>query len=203
MGLVSRLVAPGIFGADIFDTGQPLALHPQEEIFVAKAVEKRRRDFALGRTCARAALAKLDHGDAIIPIGEGGAPIWPAGILGSITHTRGYAAALAADARRFRGIGVDAERVGGVTLDLWPRLFDEAERDQLMTLDGAKRAMLATMFFSAKETVYKAWAMKGALAFRQIHIAPDEGGFIAAHAGQSLHGCYTVQDDLMLTAAWF
>jgi 4'-phosphopantetheinyl transferase EntD len=203
MGLLSRILAPGIFGAEMSDTGQALALHPQEEIFVAKAVEKRRRDFAMGRTCARAALAKLDHGDAIIPIGEGGAPVWPAGILGSITHTRGYAAALVADAHRFSGVGVDAERVGGVTQDLWPRLFDDAERDHLMNLDGAKRAVIATMFFSAKETVYKAWAMKGALAFRQIHVTPDEGGFTATHAGQGLQGCYAVEGDLMLTAAWF
>jgi 4'-phosphopantetheinyl transferase EntD len=202
MGLVARLLVPGIFGAEMDDTGQPVALHPEEEPFVARAAPKRRRDFALGRACARVALAGLGHGDAAIGMGEGGAPLWPQGILGSITHTSFYAAALAADARLFSGIGVDAERVGGVTQDLWPRLFDAAERDHLMELDGASRAILATMIFSAKEASYKAWMMKGALAFRDIHVAPDEGGFIATRSGETLRGRTIVEGDLVLTAAW-
>jgi 4'-phosphopantetheinyl transferase EntD len=203
MGLVARLLVPGIFGAEIDDTGQPVALHPEEEPFVAKAASKRRRDFALGRACARAALAGLGHGDAVIGMGEGGAPLWPAGIVGSITHTSSYAAALAAEARLFSGIGVDAERVGGVTEELWPRLFDTAERDRLMGLDDASRAILATVIFSAKEACYKAWTMKGALAFRDIHVAPDEGGFTATRAGETLRGRTVVEGDLVLTAAWF
>jgi 4'-phosphopantetheinyl transferase EntD len=203
MGLVARLLAPGIFGADMDDAGQPLALHPDEEIFVVKAAPKRRRDFVLGRTCARAALAGLGHSGAVIGMGEGGAPLWPVGIMGSITHTSGYAAALAADARLFSGIGVDAERVGGVTEELWPRLFDTAERDRLMGLDDASRAILATVIFSAKEACYKAWTMKGALAFRDIHVAPGEGGFTATRSGETLRGRFVVEGDLVLTAAWF
>jgi 4'-phosphopantetheinyl transferase EntD len=199
--LVSRLIVPGIHGAEMMDTGQAATLHPQEEAFVARAADKRRRDFAAGRACARAALAGLGHGDAVIGMGEGGAPLWPAGIVGSITHTRGYAAALVAQARNFSGIGVDAERIGGVTPDLWPRLFDQAERDQLAALGDS--AIIATLFFSAKEASYKAWAMKGALAFRQIRITPEEGGFTATKDGGSLRGRYVVGGDLLLTAAWF
>jgi 4'-phosphopantetheinyl transferase EntD len=203
MGLVARLLAPGIFGAELEDTGQPLAPHPEEEVLVAKAAPKRRRDFVLGRACARAALAGLGHGGAVIGMGEGGAPLWPAGIVGSITHTSGYAVALAAEARLFSGIGVDAERVGGVTEELWSRLFDAAERDRLTGLDGTGRAILATVIFSAKEACYKAWTMKGALAFRDIHVAPDEGGFTATRSGETLRGRYVVEGDLVLTAARF
>jgi len=203
MGLVARLLVPGIFGAEMDDAGQPLAFHPEEEPFVAKAAPKRRRDFVLGRACARAALAELGHGGAMISMGEGGAPLWPVGIVGSITHTSGYAAALAADARLFSGIGVDAERVSGVTEELWPRLFDTAERDHLMGLDDASRAILATVIFSAKEACYKAWALKGVLAFRDIHIAPDEGGFTATRSGEILRGRFVVEGDLVLTAVWF
>lgn len=203
MGLVAGLLAPGIFGADLEDAGQPLALHPEEEIFVAGAAPKRRRDFVLGRACARAALAGLGHGGAVIGQGEGGVPLWPAGIVGSITHTSFYAAALAAEARLFSGVGVDAERVGGVTEELWPRLFDAAERDRLMELDGASRAILATVIFSAKEACYKAWALKGALVFRDIHVAPEEGGFTATRSSETLRGRTVVEGDLVLTAAWF
>src|SRR5471032_2003280 len=202
MGLVARVLAPGIFGAEMEDAGQTLTPNPEEEIFVARAAPKRQRDFVLGRTCARAALAGLGHGDAVIGQGEGGAPLWPAGIVGSITHTSGYAAALAAEARLFSGIGVDAERVGGVTQDLWPRLFDAAERDYLMGLGGESRAVMATLFFSAKETAYKAWRMRGALVFRDIRIAPEEGGFTATRSDETLRGRYAVEGDMILTAAW-
>jgi 4'-phosphopantetheinyl transferase EntD len=92
--------------------------------------------------------------------------------------------------------------VGGVTQDLWPRLFDAAERDHLMGLEGESPAVMATLFFSAKETAYKAWRMKGALAFRDIRITPEPAGFIATRGTMRLHGRYARQGDLMLTAAW-
>ena len=202
MGLVDRVLAPGICGVEMEDAGQPVTFHPDEEVFVAKAAGKRRRDFALGRSCARAALTQMGQVGAAIAVGEGGAPLWPVGIVGSITHTAGYAAALVADARRFGGIGVDAERVGGVTQDLWPRLFDAAERDSLMGLDDESRAVRATLLFSAKETAYKAWRMKDALAFRDIRITPDADGFTATKVGEVLRGRYAVEGALMLTAAW-
>ena len=203
MALLPRILVPGLAGAEMEDAGQPVPLDPREERLVAGASDKRRRDFALGRACAHTALVALGYDDAVIGIGEGGAPLWPSGVLGSITHTRGYAAALVAEGRHFSGVGLDAERVGGVTEDLWPRLFDAAERDHLRTLDAASQLVLATLFFSAKEACYKAWALKGGPSFRQIHVTPEEGGFIATHAGEDLRGCYIQQGDLMLTAAWF
>jgi phosphopantetheinyl transferase (holo-ACP synthase) len=62
---------------------------------------------------------------------------------------------------------------------------------------------MATLFFSAKEACYKAWAGNGALLFREIHVVPEEGGFSATRANEKLHGRYAVQGDLMLTAVWF
>jgi 4'-phosphopantetheinyl transferase EntD len=202
MGLLPRILAPGLFGAEMEDAGQPVFLDPQEEALVAEVSDKRRRDFTLGRACAHHALAALGCREAVVGMGEGGAPLWPAGVVGSITHTKGYAAALVADARHFSGVGLDAERVGGVTENLWPRLFDIAERDHLLALDPINRHTMATLFFSAKEAFYKARAAKGALLFREIHIAPQEGGFTAAQGSEKLHGRYAVQGDLMVTAVW-
>jgi 4'-phosphopantetheinyl transferase EntD len=203
MGLISGILAPGLFGAEMEDVGQPVALHPEEECLVANAAQKRRRDFALGRACARAALSALGQGDAAIGRDGNGAPLWPAGIRGSITHTKFYAAALVGEARHVGGIGVDAERVGGVTPDLWPRLFGSAERDYLSTLKGPQQQIFATLFFSAKETVYKASGIKGALAFREIHITHQDGGFTASRPEETLRGRYVLRDDLLLTAIWF
>lgn len=199
-GLISRLLVPGLSGAEIWDEEQAIALHPEEEIHVARAAEKRRRDFALGRACARAALAGLGHGEAVIAKGDDGAPLWPHGVMGSITHTHGYAAALVGETRNFGGIGIDAERAGGVTPDLWPRLFSPAEQAQIAIQSDP--VLGATLFFSAKEASYKAWALKGALAFRDIEIVLDGGRFIATRAGVRLGGCYAVEKNVVLVTAW-
>jgi len=202
MDLISRILAPGIFGGEMEDVGQPVLLAPGEEVLVAKAAPKRRRDFALGRACARQALAALGHGNAVIGRRDNGAPLWPDGIVGSITHTSGYGAALVSDASRFSGIGLDAERVGGVTQDLWPRLFGADERDYLETLDEEDRKLAATLFFCAKEACYKAWRME-TLPFREIHVTRREGGFSATRSDDSLKGRFAVQGDLLLAATWF
>ncbi|HWU56891.1 MAG TPA: 4'-phosphopantetheinyl transferase superfamily protein [Rhizomicrobium sp.] len=203
MALLTAILDPGLFGAEIEDWGQPVTLPAPEEALVQKAAPKRQREFALGRACARRALEKLGHGNAVIGRGANGAPLWPEGITGSITHTRDYAAALVGAARTFSGIGVDAERVGGVTEDLWSRLFDDAERDHLMGLDAAVRPVIATLFFSAKEACYKAWGGVGALAFREICVTPGDLRFTAVRSGEILRGRYAVAGDLMLTAVWF
>lgn len=180
--------------------GQPVAIHPCEDIHVARSAPKRRRDFGLGRACARAALAGLGHGDAVIAKDRNGAPVWPAGIAGSITHTQDYAAALVGESGRFAGIGIDAERAGGVTKDLWPRLFSETERKML----GAHcdPLLAATLLFSAKEASYKAWTLKGAPAFREIEITLEEEAFAAVHAGAQLRGRHAVERGVVLVAAW-
>src|SRR5436190_22544044 len=49
MDLISRILVPGLFGAQMVDADQPVFLAPQEEALVAKAAPKRRREFALGR----------------------------------------------------------------------------------------------------------------------------------------------------------
>ncbi len=201
MSLISRILAPGIFGAEIEDAGQPVLLVPEEEVLVANAAPKRRRDFALGRFCAHQALTALGRGEA--PIGKrgNGAPHWPEGVVGSITHTSGYAAALAADASRFSGAGLDAERVGAVSPDIWPRVFGSGERDYLERLDDEDRERAATLFFCAKEACYKAWGT--APHFREIAVTRTEGGFVAAGADRVLTGRFAVDGDLLLAAAWY
>jgi 4'-phosphopantetheinyl transferase EntD len=165
-----------------------------------QAVEKRRREFALGRACARAALAGLGHGEAVIAKGDEGAPVWPAGIVGSITHTKGYAAAVAGESRRFAGVGIDAERKGGVTPQLWPRLFTPTEQEALRARPDPSLA--ATLFFSAKEASYKAWGLKTAPVFREIELALKQDCFVATGPAASLQGQYAVQGDLVLVIAW-
>jgi 4'-phosphopantetheinyl transferase EntD len=199
-GLISRLLVPGLFGAELWDEGQQVSIHPDENVHVAGSAEKRRRDYALGRACARAALEELGYCDAVIAKGDDGAPIWPAGIVGTITHTTGYAAALVGEARNFPNIGIDAERAGGVTEDLWPRLFTAAEQETLRS--HADPMLVATLFFSAKEASYKARVLKGALAFHDIAVSLKGGGFVVTGPDASLSGRYAAEGGVVLAVVW-
>jgi 4'-phosphopantetheinyl transferase EntD len=200
---IARILPQGIWAAEIEDLGQVVPLHPAEESLVAGAGEKRRRDFALGRACARAALAQAGVVDAVLDRGADGNAVWPAGFVGSITHTRGYAAALAARAADFAGLGVDAERVGGVTDDLALRLFDATERAWLAGLAAARQPAMAAVLFSAKEACFKASAAGKVLAFQSIHIEVQGDALFAHQTGLGdLEGRFAVLDDLVLTAFW-
>ena len=206
MNLGAHILPPGIWASETEDRGQSVPLHPGEEALVAKAGEKRRRDFALGRACARAALAQaglFQAGGVMIARDEDGKPVWPEGFVGSITHTQGYAAALAARAADFAAVGVDAERVGGVTPELMPRLFDAAERDWLESLDAVRRPAMAAVLFSAKEACFKASAAGKVLAFQGIHIEVQADALVARQPGLAdLQGRFAERDGLVLTAFW-
>lgn len=133
-------------------------LFPEEEALVTRAVDKRRREFATARSCARSALAALGFPPAPILTGERGAPVWPSGIVGSITHCAGYRAAAVAQARSVLTIGLDAEPDGELpdgVLDMVSRPSERARlRDLVLTAPGISWDRL---LFSAKESVYKAW----------------------------------------------
>lgn len=187
--MIQALLPPGVFGAQMRDS--EAVLYPEEAALVANAVDKRRREFALGRACARAALAAMGREAMAILRGGDGAPLWPDGVVGSISHTEGYACAVVAPARSFKAIGVDAEWIGGVSDTLLPRLFDDQELARLMAMGADERRVFATLGFSAKEACFKAW---GAL-FRDIHMEWGDGVFRTDRG----EGRFLVQDGLVLT----
>ena len=203
MSLVAQILPPGLWGAQIVDTGQAVPLHPGEEAAGAGAGDKRRRDFALGRACARAALGQAGQPDMVIGRDANGVPAWPHGFCGSITHTTGYAAAIAARTSDFCGVGLDAERVGGVTDALMPRLFEARERAWLDTLSDGERRVMATVLFSAKEACFKASAIRKTLAFHSIYVEVRGDGLLARQPGLAdIEGRFAVEDDLVVTAFW-
>ncbi len=198
-GLLGQLLLPGLAGAELYDTGQPVPLDPGEAHLVAGAAPKRRREFAAGRACAHAALAQIGRDQAPLGRDEKGRPLWPAGLVGSITHTEGYAAALVARAGDFRGVGLDAEHVGRVTPDLWPRLFDAAEREGLAPLPEPMER--ATLLFSAKEACHKA-GQERVLRFHDLHVVLGKASFTARRAAERFEGRYASAGGLVLVVAW-
>jgi 4'-phosphopantetheinyl transferase EntD len=149
-------VLPGGCGVACWISTWPVPPGPEIETQAVKAaVESRKKEFAMGRAAAREALRKIGHPPVAIPVGEGRAPVWPAGIVGSIAHKEGIAVAVAARAADLVGLGVDIEETGAVTEDLWPDLLDPGERAFLHSLPPGDRTRFATAMFAAKEAFYK------------------------------------------------
>lgn len=146
-------------GISMAETCEPSPIHTLlavERVAIASAVPKRAVEFATGRWCARQALAQLGiHESPLLPNSDR-APVWPADIVGSITHTEGYCAAATGRRDRFAGIGIDAELDGRVGGELWPIVFTAGEIAWLGNLPAQERPTMATVLFSAKESFYKA-----------------------------------------------
>jgi 4'-phosphopantetheinyl transferase EntD len=116
---------------------------------------KRLSDFSTGRYCAMKALELLGIQDAVIPIGEDRAPIWPEGIVGSISHCDSLTGAIVAKKSDHISLGLDIEEIGRVTPDLWDLVFTENEKNYLSGLSEEVMLVQSTAIFSIKEAFYK------------------------------------------------
>ncbi len=155
-------------------------LHPLEREAVARAIDKRRREMAAGREAARDALVQLGLAPTAIPVGPGGAPRWPAGVVGSITHTEAWALAAVARAEDARGLGIDAEPDAPLEAELWESITTAAELTRLRAAADAPR--LARRLFCVKEAAYKCqFPLSGQLLeFTDLEVAIDPVGRFAA-----------------------
>ncbi|MBK5513388.1 4'-phosphopantetheinyl transferase family protein [Pseudomonas sp. TH15] len=138
------------------DDFQRSAIEPPASI--QRSVAKRQAEFLAGRVCARAALQQLEGLSFIPAIGEDRAPVWPAHITGSITHSTGRAAAIVAKKAHWRGLGMDLENL--LNVERAERLAGEILTPpelQRMAASGTDQlALLVTLTFSVKESLFKA-----------------------------------------------
>ncbi|MCE2771724.1 MAG: 4'-phosphopantetheinyl transferase superfamily protein [Saprospiraceae bacterium] len=116
---------------------------------------KRLTDFSNGRYCAMKALERFGIQDAVIPIGEEREPIWPDGIVGSISHCDSLTGAIVAKKSDHISLGLDIEEIGRVTPDLWELVFTENEKNFLFSLSKEDQRVKSTAIFSIKEAFYK------------------------------------------------
>jgi enterobactin synthetase component D len=129
--------------------------------FLRGATPRRLATYAAGRHCAMRALAAAGSPDWLRPIDRApdGAPLWPRGYVGSISHTDAYALAIVAPTTHVRSLGVDCERV--ITDDEVEGIARAAipEIEQVSVQERARHpispAALVTLAFSAKESLYK------------------------------------------------
>ncbi|MFE5811903.1 4'-phosphopantetheinyl transferase [Streptomyces sp. NPDC056479] len=220
--MIEELLPDPVVTVEAYGDDEPPAgaLYPEEEAVVARAVGKRRREFAVVRSCARSAMEKLGVPPQPILPGERGAPGWPAGLVGSMTHCDGYSAAALVRAADLASLGIDAEPHQTLPEGVLPAVALPAEADRLRRLAGDHPDIhWDRLLFSAKESVYKAWfpltgkwldfteadidvfADPGELhsgGFRARLLVP--GPWVGEHRLDHFEGRWTVQRGLVATA---
>jgi 4'-phosphopantetheinyl transferase EntD len=211
-GLFAGLLAGPVRVADIVGLDAEARLLPAEEHLIAKSVESRRREVTYARSCARRALAELGRPPVAIPRGPKGEPGWPAGVVGSLTHTKGYYAAAVAEAAAVRSLGIDAEQHDVLPDGVLAHIAFGPEPDMVAALGSGLH--YDRILFSAKESVYKTWfPLTGRwLGFEDAELALDPDGTFTARilidgattdGGPpltALSGRYAVRDGFVLTA---
>ena len=132
------------------------SLQAGEGASLSGAVEQRRHEFSTGRYLCRRLMSSMGLGnDQRIPVGANRAPVWPPGVVGSISHTRDLCIAMLAPSDRYDGVGVDLEEMSRVSDEVWTYVATEPERD-LLGAAALGRRELTTALFSTKEAVFKA-----------------------------------------------
>ena len=156
--MIEEILPAEVSSAEAFADPLGVILFPEEAALVARAVDKRRREFTKGRSCARNALSELGLPPAPILTGERGAPQWPPGVVGSITHCAGYGAAAVARTHDMLTIGLDAEPNDVLPEGVLDTISIPCEQARLRELAPVEPPVCwDRLLFSAKESVYKAW----------------------------------------------
>jgi 4'-phosphopantetheinyl transferase EntD len=156
--MLELILPAGVDSEERFGEATSEILLPEEVKIIAHAVDARRREYATVRSCARACLGRLGYEPVPILPGLGGAPSWPAGVLGSMTHCAGYAAAAVAPFSQISAVGIDAEPDAPLPDGVLDLIATPAERDRLtVTRPETEGSNWDRLLFSAKEAVYKAW----------------------------------------------
>ncbi|MNZ46336.1 4'-phosphopantetheinyl transferase Npt [compost metagenome] len=176
-----------------------------------RSVAKRQAEYLAGRVCARSALQRLDGREYVPATHEDRSPIWPTGISGSITHGKGWAAAVVARDSDCLGIGLDQETL--LSHERAERLAGEILTDaELQRMNKGQTALTVTLTFSLKESLFKAlypivqqrfyfehaevleWSADGQARLRLLtDLSPQW------HSGRELLGQFCLQDDQLLT----
>ena len=129
----------------------------EELNIVRKAVPGRRREFAAGRRAAHRAMHRLGLPLEPLLASRDRTPIWPPGVVGSISHTSQIAFAAVTSEAHVQGLGVDAEEGGALPRDIVAQVCAPSELKHLAQWSAEVGGDAAKLLFSAKEAFYKSY----------------------------------------------
>ncbi len=153
----------------------------KEAAAVARTVRKRRREYAAGRACARQALSALGIRDFPLLNDSDGVPIWPDGVVGSLSHCECYCGVAVARKGRIRSVGFDAEPASPLPMELRSLICSEKEIAWIKRQPPPTYGDWYKLFFCAKESTFKAFFPIVRLPFDfwelEIELQPGSNGF--------------------------
>jgi 4'-phosphopantetheinyl transferase EntD len=124
---------------------------------INSAILKRKSEFLAGRVCALQGIRKLGYPAQNVLIGQHRNPIWPKGIIGSISHNKYTAISLVALNDQISALGIDVETI------LSPKLIFEiksliidVEEENILLSQTLSYECVFSIVFSGKESVFKA-----------------------------------------------
>ncbi len=212
MSLATRLFDDDVLVAEGDPNLLPIALFPEEEAQIGRAVDKRIREYGAVRGLYRSLLPAVGRAPSALVNADDRAPVWPEGLSGTITHTHGYCAVAITTSTDVLGLGLDAERAGPLKRGLWKSICTPGELATLHAMHEHDAGELGKLIFSAKECAYKAQyaRTRAFLGFQAMRIDADfaRGLFVATFEqpageiyapGDTLEGRFVTTDALVLT----
>jgi enterobactin synthetase component D len=124
----------------------------------SKMIAKRRCEFLAGRICAQLSLKQFGLIQcANVGMAADRSPVWPEGIVGSITHTSSTAAACIASSDIYKNIGIDIEVIfNDETANSIKSEVTRYPELNVLKDEALSETLLITLIFSAKESIFKA-----------------------------------------------
>src|SRR6266849_2272419 len=155
-----ELLPPSIRVSAGAASGDAASLTVDELASAGDVNSDRMRELEFGRMYAKRALSMLGFDKLDLPIALDRAPLWPSGVVGSLTHVRGcqgeHCAAAVARASDFSAIGIDAEFEGGLDPHVWTQVLTTRELGQIRALAVNARATEVLTRWCIKEAIAKA-----------------------------------------------
>jgi 4'-phosphopantetheinyl transferase EntD len=149
---MEALGVPGLLlGHRLISPDDEQALLDEEAASIASPVIAVRRASGAARIVARQLLAQLEYPRGPLPRGASGAPVWPAGVSGSLAHDDEVAVAAVGMRRDFNAIGIDVEAAVALPPDMLALIATPQELRRI-----ADDPLRGKLLFAAKEAVYKA-----------------------------------------------
>jgi len=184
-------------------------LLPEERLAAALLTPPKKAEFVAGRTAARMAMKKLGHPPRGIPKKESGEPLWPHGLVGSISHTKDLCLCVMGETQRFRSIGIDIENIRRMKKEIAHRVLTSSEKESLSNLPPPLFLQHATILFSAKEAYFKFYfSLTGRPArFHEFsfRLHPDKKRLVQLHPAPSspvFNGIYEVLKEWVVVTVW-
>jgi 4'-phosphopantetheinyl transferase EntD len=185
---IDALVVPGLLiGHRVISQGDELALLHEEMASLSFSAIERRLASGAARRVARELMNSMGFAGLPILRSTFGAPIWPAGIVGSMAHDDRIAVAAVGLRRDLDAVGIDIEPATPLPPDMLELIATPRERRAI-----ADNPLGAKLLFVIKEAVHKA-AYPLDQEFLDFHdIEVDLAGRLATtRAGRTLalHWC--------------